>query len=110
MYVKYDPSAVTAVGGRPEPGLSLAAGPNPFAGRVRAFFTLPSPVEDAELSLYDASGRRVRTLIGGPLAAGSHSVEWTGTDDAGRPAAAGIFFMRLRAGDRTAVQKVLLVR
>ena len=110
VYVKYDPAAVTAVGDRPLDGLSLAAGPNPSHGRVRASFSLSSATSDAELALFDASGRRVKTLIGGPLSAGPHSVEWTGMDEAGRPAPAGIFFMRLRVGGQFAVQKVLLVR
>ena len=110
VYVKYDPAAVTDVGDRPLERLSLAAGPNPFHGRVRATFTLPSATNDAELALYDPSGRRVKTLIGGPLAAGPHSVEWHGLDEGGRPAPAGIYFMRLRAGGKFAVQKVLMVR
>ena len=110
VYVKYDPSAVTAVGDRPFDGLALAAGPNPFHGRVQAQFTLAAATDDAELSLFDASGRRVKTLIGGPLAAGPHRVEWTGVDEAGRASPAGIYFMRLRAGGQFAVQKVLLVR
>jgi hypothetical protein len=110
VYVKYDPSVNTAVDDRPRDGLMLVAGPNPFHGRVRAAFSLPAATSDAELSLYDASGRRVRTLIGGPLVAGPHSVEWTGTDEAGRPAPAGIYFMRLRVDEQSAVEKVLLVR
>ncbi len=110
VYVKYDPSAVTAVGDRQGEGLALAAGPNPTHGRVTASFTLSAPADDGDLSIYDAAGRRVKSLLGGPLAAGDHRVEWTGLDDAGHRAPAGIFFMRLRAGGRTAVQKVLLVR
>jgi hypothetical protein len=110
VYVKYDPSAVTAVGDRRGGKLELVAGPNPMYGRVRATFALPTATDDAELALYDASGRRVKTLIGGPLAAGQQSVEWTGTDESGRAVPAGIYFMRLRALGHAAVQKVLLVR
>jgi hypothetical protein len=110
VYVKYDPSAVTAVGDRPGADLRLAVGPNPTHGRVLAAFSLAAARDDAELSLYDAGGRRVKTLLGGPLAAGEHRVEWTGLDDAGRRAPSGIFFMRLRVGAHLAVRKVLLVR
>jgi len=111
VYVKYDPSAVTAVDGRGSgAGLSLVAGPNPTFGRVRASFSVPRATDDAELSIYDAGGRRVMTLIDGPLAAGEQRVEWTGSDEAGRPAPAGIFFLRLRVGAESAVRKVLLVR
>lgn len=109
VYVKYDPSAVAAVGDRPGGELRLAVGPNPTHGRVTAAFSLSTAVEDGELSLYDASGRRVATLLGGPLAAGEHRVEWTGLDDAGRRVPAGIFFLRLEAGARSAAHKVLLL-
>jgi hypothetical protein len=110
VYVKYDPGAVTAVGERPGATLRLAAGPNPFHGRVAAVFSLAAATDDAELSVFDAGGRRVKTLLGGPLAAGEHRVDWTGRDEAGHAAPPGIFFLRLRVGERMAVRKVLLVR
>ncbi len=110
VYVKYDPGAVTAVGDRPGADLRLAVGPNPTHGRVLAAFSLAAATGDAELSLYDAAGRRVKTLLGGPLDAGAHRVEWTGLDEAGGRAHPGLYFMRLRVGASLAVRKVLLVR
>jgi hypothetical protein len=110
VYVTYDPSAVTAVGDRPGGMLQLAVGPNPMYTRVSAAFSLSSDVTDGDLSIYDASGRRVASILNGPLSAGDHRVEWTGLDDSGHRVAAGLFFMRLRAGGHTAVHKVMLVR
>jgi hypothetical protein len=111
VYVKYDPAAVTAVDGGPQHGdFGLVAGPNPMLGRVAASFTLPAATEFADLSVFDAAGRRVNTLIQGPLAAGAHRVEWTGRDEAGHTMPAGIFFLRLKNGEATAIRKVLLVR
>ena len=112
VYVKYDPSAVTAVGDPPRTGsrLALLAQPNPAFGRITASFSLPSAVEHADLRVFDASGRCVTTLLSGPLAAGSQRVEWTGLDDNGRTAPAGIFFLRLDTGRETVSRKVLLVR
>lgn len=109
VYVKYDPSAVTAVGDRPSV-LRLAVGPNPMFSRVTAAFSLATDVPDGDLSIYDASGRRVASLLNGPLSAGDHRVEWTGLDDGGNRVHAGLFFMRLRAGGHLATHKVMLVR
>ena len=111
VYVTYDPAAVTAVGDSPARGeIEMAVGPNPTYGRVAASFTLPNAVRSADLAIFDASGRRVRTLINGPLAAGPQLVTWTGHDDGGRPTPSGIFFLRLSADERTAVKKVLMIR
>jgi flagellar hook assembly protein FlgD len=88
----------------------MAVGPNPTFGHVTASFSLPQPVRDADLAIFDASGRRVRTLLDGPLGAGPQVVTWTGHDDGGRAAPAGIFFIRLSADRRVAVRKVLLIR
>jgi len=111
VYVTYDPSAATAVGDAPAAAtLEMAVGPNPSLGRVHASFTLPSPARQADLAVFDASGRRVATLINGPLSAGSHAVTWTGLDDRGGRAPSGIFFLRYRSEGRTALRKVLLIR
>ena len=62
----------------------------------------------AEVTLYDARGRRVRTVFAGVLAAGTHTLAWDGRDDAGRAAAPGLYFARARAGDAVAVRKLVL--
>jgi hypothetical protein len=48
----------------------------------------------AELTLHDVTGRRVRSLIGAPLAAGRHAFDWDGTSDAGARSAAGVYWVR----------------
>lgn len=89
-------TAVTAV----EPVLaatSFALGvpaPNPAAGITRLSFTLARP-GDADLTVFDASGRRVRSLAGGFLPAGTHGASWDGRDEAGESAPAGLYFARL---------------
>lgn len=78
--------------------LGLAAAPNPFALRTRILVDLRrgGPVA---LAVYDAGGRLVRELARGDLGAGERAIEWDGRDRAGRPAAAGIYVLRLAAED-----------
>jgi len=111
VYVTYDPSSTTGIGSvHPGGAIELTVGPNPTFGRVTANFSLPRDVRNADVAVYDASGRRVKTLISGPLTAGAQYVTWTGHDDAGRAAPAGIYFLRIGADDRSAVKKVLMIR
>jgi lamin tail-like protein/flagellar hook capping protein FlgD len=110
VYVTYDASSVVAVGDPPPmPGLRLSAHPNPTSQGLTVEFALPR--DDAgSLALYDLSGRLVRTLLDGPLAAGPHTVAWDGlADDGGRPGA-GIFFLRLQTGAGRVERKVLLLQ
>jgi len=62
------------------------------------------------LDVIDAGGRRVRTLVDGPLPAGSHQAAWDGTARDGSPAAGGVYFLRLRTGASTWTSKVTLLR
>jgi hypothetical protein len=76
-------------------GLHLAApSPNPSSSRTQLDFDLPSAA-NAELSVFDAAGRRVATLVQGDLPAGRHSAAWDGLTAGGGRAAAGLYFARL---------------
>jgi hypothetical protein len=91
-------------------GVTLTTvGPNPFRDITRVGFVLPATIP-SELQVIDVSGRLVRTLASGTLAAGRHSVEWNGTDGRGHGVAAGRYFLRLRAGGFEKTASILLVR
>ena len=93
----------------PSDDLSLRAVPNPFNPTTRIMFVLPV-AERVSLDIYDATGRRVRTLVSRQLPAGSHSVAWDGRDERGQQAASGVYFSRLRAGDAQQSVKMLLLK
>jgi spore coat protein A len=73
--------------------------PNPFADRVVIQWGM-SETGTAEILLFDVQGRRIRRLVRGSEAAGHKRSSWDGRDDAGRVVPAGIYLVRLRAGDR----------
>ena len=76
-------------------GLTLAAPrPNPSSGATRLEFDLPSAA-NAELSVFDAAGRRVATLVDGVEPAGRHAATWDGRSTSGERVAAGLYFARL---------------
>ena len=68
------------------------------------------PVEGPlALEVLDARGRLVRSLASGPYAAGRHGFAWDGRDEAGRRAAAGIYFARVRQGPADARTKLVFL-
>lgn len=83
--------------------------PNPFNPRTALAFELPATAE-IELSVYSAAGRRVATLLDGPVEAGPHTVIWNGVDDMGRRAASGVYFFRLTRGGESVSRKGVLLK
>jgi len=83
--------------------------PNPSVASASLAFDVPrsGPVS---LVVFDVTGRRVRTLTEGTLAAGAHMATWDGADETGRRVAAGTYFARLTAGQVTRSEKILRVR
>ncbi len=80
-------------------GRALIVTPNPSPGGfVRALYRVSVDFPETDLAVYDASGRRVRTLVSGSLPAGLQSATWDGRDGSGRPVSAGIYFLRLTWG------------
>ena len=63
-----------------------------------------------ELSIYDVTGRLVRTLVRGRVPAGMHSARWDGLDAARQPVAAGVYFSSLRTADTQTTRKVVVLR
>jgi flagellar hook assembly protein FlgD len=62
------------------------------------------------LRLYDVSGRLVRTLVRGPMAAGVHRATWDGRDDGGRSVGSGVYFVRYDALGGVRTQRILRLR
>jgi hypothetical protein len=103
---------IDAPPGAPEPGVRLERpSPNPLVrGSVSAVaYFLPAAAE-AELAVFDATGRRVITLVRGEVGAGPQVAQWDGRDEAGNAAPAGLYLVRLRTSGITRSVKLALVR
>ncbi len=62
------------------------------------------------LTVFDALGKAIQTLVQEEREAGPHSVIWDGRDEMGRPVASGLYFYRLQAGGFQKVARMLFVR
>ncbi len=105
------PAAVSGVPGASATTFALAQNvPNPFNPRTVIGFSLDRPGA-VRLRIFDVAGRLVRTLHDGQvLPAGTHEVAWEGRDDAGLPAAAGVYHCRLEAGGQVAGRRLTMIK
>ncbi len=89
----------------------LHVSPNPFVASASVSFALTNlDAPRFDVSVYDVSGRRVRTLATGETIAGRQSVVWDGRDERGEAAATGLYLFRLQSGDLDVVTKGVLLR
>jgi len=104
------PSGVLDVDADPL-GSAAFALPDPNPARLDATlrFALPRPTA-VRLALHDLAGRRVRTLLDGPVAAGEHVQRIHLHDESGRQLAPGIYLVRFEAEHRTFTRRLVVVR
>ncbi|HSG29094.1 MAG TPA: alpha-amylase family glycosyl hydrolase [Candidatus Krumholzibacterium sp.] len=83
--------------------------PNPFnpSTTIRFRTTREGRVR---LTIFDVSGRSVRTLVDRTLTEGVHEVRWDGRNDEGRTAASGVYFLRMEAGGDSDSRRLVLLR
>lgn len=98
-----DPFTVTST-------TAVAAWPNPFNPRVTISWSLPA-AGPLDLDIVDLRGRIVRRLLQAEMVPATGHVTWNGADRRGRPAASGVYLVRLQAGQQpAAVQSITLTR
>ncbi|HXV14994.1 MAG TPA: YCF48-related protein [Candidatus Krumholzibacteria bacterium] len=78
--------------------------PNPFNPSTRISFVVPAK-ERIRLDVYDATGRRVATLVDEVKDVGVHTVEWNGSGSA-----SGVYFARLESGKDSVSRKLVLLK
>jgi hypothetical protein len=93
-----------------ESGISLEQNyPNPFSGTTTITYHLPSE-QSVRLAVYDALGRRVRTLLHGYRPQGCSGVIWDSTDDAGAAVAPGVYILVLDGSRCSEIKKLTVAR
>jgi hypothetical protein len=83
--------------------------PNPFNPSTTISFTLPRR-EKSNLLVYNIEGKIVTTLIDKILDEGYREATWDGTDSHGNVVSSGVYFYRMKAGDKTLTKKMVLLK
>jgi FlgD Ig-like domain len=104
--------SVTGVGDTPAPA-SFAMHPNlpnPFNPITTIRYDVPASGADVNISIYDVSGRLIRSLVKEHRGAGEWSVQWNGENDRGQSVASGVYFYRMLAGEFVDTRKMILLK
>ncbi len=83
--------------------------PNPFSRTLALSFEVPAVAGRVELSVFDVSGRRVRTLVAGSVEAGRYTLAWDGRMDRGGRVPAGVYTIRLTGTRKSLTRRVVCV-
>ena len=83
--------------------------PNPFNPITQIRYEIPTRSQ-VEITIYDALGKKVKSLVSAEQEAGFHEVSWDATDDTGAAVASGIFFYHFSAGKYFAARKMVVLR
>ena len=94
------------------PSMSKLIGnfPNPFNPKTEIRFNLNAS-SSVSIEVFDLQGRKVTDLTEGKtFGAGTHRVEWNGTDSNGQPVASGMYFYRMDSDEYSETKKMMLVK
>jgi len=89
--------------------LKSKAHPNPLNPRTELTFTLASAAH-VRVSVFDAQGRLVKTLLDGNRPAGENTVPWDGSNARGSRVASGVFFFRIEALGTKEIVRVAVLK
>ncbi len=89
--------------------VAIRAMPNPFQQLTTLDYQITRPGL-ACLAVYNAAGKRVRTLVSGWHTQGRHSVSWDGRDGTGRQAGSGVYFVRLSTAGFEATIRLIMIK
>lgn len=83
--------------------------PNPFNPETSIRYRI-SQASHVTLSIYNALGQRVATLVDQGQLAGTYTARWDGTTNMGMKVSSGVYCYRLEAGNSSIAKKMLLVK
>jgi len=84
--------------------------PNPFNPRTQIPYSI-TKTSFVEISVYDITGRLIKTLVQSEMPAGNHEVFWNGKDERGNSQSSGLFFYQMRVdGDLKQTKRLVLLK
>jgi hypothetical protein len=83
--------------------------PNPFSAHTAVDVVLGHD-SAVTIELFDAAGRRVRSIDAGRLSAGALQLTFEALDDRGYSLPSGVYFYRVHANDAMVTRKLVITR
>ena len=102
-------SATDTPSPEPPPLVFAPAWPNPFNPTTTLYWELPVAGR-ALVTVYNAHGERIATLMDGVQSAGPHSRTWDARDVRGNSLPSGVYVVQVEEGRASVTQRIVLVR
>ncbi|MFC2132645.1 M14 family zinc carboxypeptidase [Bacteroidota bacterium] len=83
--------------------------PNPFNSSTTISYYIPEN-GFVNIDVFDAFGRKVKTLVSENKITGNHQIAWDGSSDNGQSLAQGIYFYQLKAEEITLTNRMVIVK
>ncbi len=83
--------------------------PNPFNPVTTIKFSITER-SIVQLKVFNLLGEIVKTLVSQTKEAGIHSVTWNGLNEIGNPVNSGVYLLRLEAGSKSQMLKIILLK
>lgn len=83
--------------------------PNPFTNRTTISLRIMRPLW-VEVSIFDLTGKRLRTLLASNVPAGTKTLSWEATDEQGKVLPSGLYWVKASSGGIILIRKVLLLK
>ncbi len=83
--------------------------PNPFNPSTQIAYDIPQATH-VVITVCDALGRHVVTLVDARHQPGSYAIEWNGFDSKGKPVGSGVYLYSIKAESFSQAKKMLLMR
>lgn len=101
-------TATTSGADLPEKIRLHPAYPNPTFTTTTFVYDIPKATP-VEITVFDAIGKRIKTLVNAFSTGGTHRVSWNGDTASGNKVGAGVYFVRMRAGEHVFSQKIVIL-
>lgn len=82
--------------------------PNPFNPSTSIKYNIPQ-LSKVKLTIFDAVGKEINTLVNTNQLSGEYSVRWNGKDGFGNSVPSGVYFYNLTAGDNFSETKRMVL-
>lgn len=83
--------------------------PNPFNPQTTIEYDVDRDC-DVTLKIYNLAGQLIKTLVDEYQTVGHYTITWYGDTDAGQEIASGVYFYRVKAGDKAAIKKMVVLK
>jgi len=83
--------------------------PNPFNSNCQIKFSTLTK-EKINLTVYDTSGRKIKTLLNKILVPGTHVMRWDGSDIHGKSVSSGVYIFNLTQGELQSSYRAIMMK